>query len=229
MMRAMLKIGHRGAAGYEPENTLRSFARAIDLGCDMVEMDVRICKSGEVVVIHDEAVDRTTNGSGKVSQMKLKRLKSLDAGLGERIPTLKETLEFLRGKIKVNIELKSRGTGKPVAFILDMAVRKGGWRQEDILVSSFLRRELAQLHALNPNVRLGLLIKGRAWRFNGFLKRVHLFSFHLPTRLVTKRLVKRMHKRGLRVFPYTVNAARDIRRLKKTGVDGLITDLPDRL
>ena len=228
-MRTMLKIGHRGAAGYEPENTLRSFARAIELGCDMVEMDVRLCKSGEVVVLHDETVDRTTDGTGKVAQIKLKRLKSLNAGLEEQIPTLKETLEFLRGKVKVNIELKAKGTAKPVAFILDMAVRKGGWREEDILVSSFFRRELSRLHALNPNIRLGLLIKVRAWRFNGFLKRVHLYSLHLPTKLVTKRLVKGVHKRGLRVFSYTVNAERDIRRLKKTDIDGIITDLPDRL
>ena len=93
----VLRIGHRGAAGHAPENTLVSFEKAIDLGCDMTELDVHICGSGELVVIHDETVDRTTNGSGRVSELTLREIKILDAGDGEEIPTLEEVLELLRG------------------------------------------------------------------------------------------------------------------------------------
>lgn len=225
----MLKIGHRGAAGYEPENTLRSFERAVELGVDMVEMDVHVCKSGDVVVIHDDTVDRTTDGTGKVSSLKLRKLKQLNAGLGETIPTLKEALELLKGRAKINIELKGKGTGKAVGFIMDYSIRKEGWKVEDILISSFRRRELAAARRQNPELRLGLLIRSRPWGLGRFIRRVGLWSIHVQGRFVTRRFVRQCHRRGLRVFPWTVNSAKEIRRLKTTGADGIITDLPDRL
>ncbi len=112
----VLRIGHRGAAGHEPENTLLSLNKAVELGCDMTEIDVHVCASGEVVVIHDEEVYRTTNGTGFVSQMSLDALKALDAGKGESIPTLEEVLSALKGRIQLNIELKGEGTPVPVHF-----------------------------------------------------------------------------------------------------------------
>ena len=102
----VVKVGHRGAAGHEPENTLRSFRKALDLGADMVELDVHLCGTGELVVIHDETVDRTTDGSGSVRDMPFHELRGLDAGKGERIPTLREVLDLLEGRAGVNIELK---------------------------------------------------------------------------------------------------------------------------
>ena len=99
----MLKIGHRGARGYAPENTLKSFQKAIELGVDAVELDVQLCKSGELIVMHDDTVDRTTDGSGFVKKLKLKDLKKLDAGMGERIPTLEEVLDLVNRRVKVNI------------------------------------------------------------------------------------------------------------------------------
>ena len=94
----MIIIGHRGAMGYEPENTLRSFQKALDLGVDMIEFDVHLCKSGELVVFHDEKVNRTTNGQGYIAQKSLEKLKELDAGQGEKIPTLEEVLDLVKGK-----------------------------------------------------------------------------------------------------------------------------------
>ncbi len=114
----MLKIGHRGAMGYAPENTLGSFAKALELGVDGIELDVHVCKSGEVVVIHDERVDRTTNGKGQVKEMTLKELKELDAGKGERIPTLEEVLDFVDRRAFIDIELKAEGIGNSVADIV---------------------------------------------------------------------------------------------------------------
>jgi glycerophosphoryl diester phosphodiesterase len=95
----VLRIGHRGAAGHEPENTLHSFEAAVQLGADMVEFDVHVCGSGELVAIHDETVDRTTDGSGAVARMNLRELKALDAGKGEKIPTLREVFFLLRGRV----------------------------------------------------------------------------------------------------------------------------------
>src|SRR6056297_2287931 len=105
----VLKIGHRGAMGYEPENTLRSFKKAIELNVDMVELDVYVCSSGELVVIHDDKVDKTTNGKGYVSEKSFDELRKLDAGMGEKIPTLQEVLDLIDKRAKVNIELKGKG------------------------------------------------------------------------------------------------------------------------
>ena len=119
----VLRIGHRGAAGRAPENTLFSFEKAVLLGCDMTELDVHLCRSGEIVVIHDETVDRTTDGSGRVSDLTLNELKLLNAGQGEAIPTLYEVLSLLRDMISLNIELKGLGTAKPVSDL----VKELGW------------------------------------------------------------------------------------------------------
>ncbi len=118
----VLRIGHRGAAGHAPENTLDSFRKAVELECDMTELDVHVCASGEVVVIHDETLDRTTDGKGQVSDHKLSELKQLDAGNGEEIPTLAEVLMLLKDKVMLNIELKGLGTAKPV---YDLVIKTG--------------------------------------------------------------------------------------------------------
>lgn len=225
----MLKIGHRGAAGYEPENTLRSFERAIQLGCDMLEADVHVCKSGDVVVIHDDTVDRTTTGEGKVANLKLKHIKALDAGLGERVPTLEEVLNLAKGRVKVNIELKGKDSAKPVAHILNMAVKNDGWLPEDLLVCSFRRRELVTLRSILPWIRIGLLIRGRPWGFRWFAASIGAYSLHLQSRFVTRGFVRRMHAMDFLVFPWTANSFREIRRLRRCGVDGIISDMPDRL
>ncbi len=110
----MLKIGHRGARAYEPENTLRSFTKAIELGVDAVELDARRTREGEVVVIHDAKVDKTTNGKGLVSDLTLNEIKQLVTDKGERIPTLEEALDLLDKKVKIVIELKETGLEKKV-------------------------------------------------------------------------------------------------------------------
>src|SRR3990167_11327492 len=130
----MLKIGHRGACGYAPENTLKSFQRAIDLGVDMIELDVQLCKSGELVVIHDDTVNRTTDGSGFVKKIKLKNLKKLDAGEEERIPTLEEILNLVDRRVKVNIELKGPKTAKPVLKLIDEYIKTKGWNIDDFII-----------------------------------------------------------------------------------------------
>ena len=128
-LNAMQIIGHRGACGYAPENTHASFERAIELGVGMIEFDVQRCKSGELVVIHDLMVDRTTNGSGYVSELTLDELQKLDAGDGEQIPTLREVLDRVDQRVAVNIEIKAAGIVGGVAAIIDEYVRERKWRQ----------------------------------------------------------------------------------------------------
>ncbi len=115
----VLKIGHRGAMGYEPENTLRSFQKALDLGVDMIELDVYLCKTGELVVIHSDKLSRTTDGRGFVRNMSFKELEEMDAGKGEKIPSLQQVLDLIDKKTIVNIELKGPGTAKPSINIIE--------------------------------------------------------------------------------------------------------------
>ena len=112
-------VGHRGAAGYAPENTLLSFQTAIDIGCDATEMDVRLSKDGEVVVIHDDGVSRVTDGTGFVDEMSLAELKKLDCPEKQKIPTLQEVIDLCKGKIDLLIELKAQGTPEKVNRIIE--------------------------------------------------------------------------------------------------------------
>jgi glycerophosphoryl diester phosphodiesterase len=115
-------IGHRGAAGHAPENTLRSFHKAVELGADMVELDVHLCATGEPVVIHDDTVDRTTDRSGRVRDLSLDELKALDAGDGERVPTLVEVIDEMSGRAALNVELK--GLGSTRSFLMRSAAAR---------------------------------------------------------------------------------------------------------
>ncbi len=224
-----LKIGHRGASGYEPENTLRSFERAMDLNADMVELDVHRCRSGELVVIHDNRVDRTTNGKGYVSEMELGELRSLDAGKGERIPTLREVFDMIGGRVAVNIELKGQGTARPVFELIEHYVRKRNWSYDDFMVSSFNHYELLEFVELNPPVRIGALMEGIPLGYAEFAERLRAYAVNVSLEFINRDFVDDAHKRGMKFFVYTVNVPEDIEKMRSLGVDGVFSNYPDRL
>jgi glycerophosphoryl diester phosphodiesterase len=154
----MLCIGHRGASGVEPENTLRSIRVALDAGADGIEVDVQLV-DGQLVVFHDRRLERTTNGRGLLSRKRFDYLRSLDAGCGERIPTLAEVCAAAAGRgAFINIELKGPRTAEAVNELIESCVTTRGWRREDFLVSSFRRDELRRL--AGAGLRLGILLKG---------------------------------------------------------------------
>ena len=223
----VLRIGHRGAAGYEPENTLRSFSKAIELKADMVELDVYVCKSGEVVVIHDDTVDRTTNGTGKVCELTLSELKQLDAGKGERIPTLEDVMRHIDGATGINIELKGLGTAEPVHKISDEFI-DDGWKKSELLISSFNLEELAAFESLS-NIRIGLLYGNISERILETANRLNVFSLNPYYKGINRDFIKDAHERGFSVYPWTVNDPREIAEMKALNVDGIISDYPDRI
>jgi len=223
--REFLCIGHRGARGHEPENTLRSVRRALALGARGIEIDVWLA-DGELIVIHDAKLDRTTNGHGYVSRKSLAYLRSLDAGQGERIPTLREVFETVDRRALINIELKGRRTAGPVTALLQEFITRHGWRHEDFLVSSFHRSELRAIE--DPLVRIGLLLTRPSRLYALSARRVRACAVNPAFRYVTEKFVADAHRRGLLVFPYTVNAAEDIERVRQMGVDGVFTDYPER-
>jgi glycerophosphoryl diester phosphodiesterase len=215
-------IGHRGAAGLSPENTLPSFRRAWSLGVNAVELDVHAVE-GQLVVIHDETVDRTTNGSGPVAGCTLSELRSLDAGGGWPVPLLREVAAELPARVGLNIELKGRGTAEPAAaFAAENA-------EIDLLVSSFDHGELEQFHALAPRVAVAPLFdrwRDAAW---AVAERVDARAINLARRAVSAARVNEAAKRGLAVFVYTVNDSAEAIRLIRQGVRGVFTDYPDRI
>ncbi len=228
-MTKILRIGHRGAAGYEPENTLRSIAKALTLNVDMVEIDVHCCRSKEIVVIHDPKLDRTTNGKGQVSSRTLGELKQLDAGKGEKIPTLEEVLDLINRKAKVNIELKGKNTLKPVVRTIEHYVREKGWSYADFLVSSVYRFNLLRIRKLNPLIPLAALFKHPAPGLLSLAAKIEAYSINAHFLKITEKFVAKAHLKNLKVLAWTVNDPADIKRMKELGVDGIFSDYPDRI
>lgn len=220
-----LCIGHRGARGHEPENTLRSVRRALELGAHGIEIDVRMA-DGEIVVIHDGTLDRTTDGSGAVSRKSLAQLRALDAGQGERIPTLSEVFETVDRRAFVNVELKGRRTAGPVSALIAEFVEQRGWSYEDFVVSSFSRAELRAI--ADPRIPIALLLARPTRLYPLSARRVRASAVNPALRYVTRQFVEDAHRRGLRVFVYTVNEPADIARMREWGVDGVFTDYPER-
>ncbi len=223
------KIGHRGAKGHAPENTLLSIQTALDMGVDMIEVDVHTCLTGEVVVIHDAKLERTTNGHGYVRQKSLEYLKSLDAGGGQRIPLLTEVLDLVDKRANVNIEIKGKFTIGPVAKVIRHYIKEHGWTYEHFIVSAFTRHKLKKLAKIDPNIRIGALLAYRPFGFVDFARKIGAHSVHLNAHLANPRIIEQAKKAGMKVYVWTVNRLEDIKRLKDYGVDGIFSDFPDRL
>ena len=219
-------IGHRGACGYEPENTLLAFEKAIEMGVDMIELDVYALKTGELVVIHDDTVDRTTDGEGYVLEHSFQDLRELDAGKGQKIPTLQEVIDLVAKRVPINIELKGLGTARLVAQTIDQ-YKTRGWNEEYFMVSSFNHVELAAFSKLQPDIRTGALITGIPIDLAAFASRVSAYSANLDSDFITPGLVADAKARGQKVLVYTVNSQSEVRRMKSLGVDGIFTNYPD--
>ena len=237
--RSLLCFAHRGARAHAPENTLLAFSLAFDLGADAIECDVQRSRDGELVIIHDGTVDRTTDGSGFVSEQSLSELRGLDAGrkwrLLERIPTLEETLALVweRGG-SLNLEVKGESVEESVdtARALEPMLRDQhpAFRRR-LLVSSFEHPALQLLKARLPWLRSGALF-GSEWRRRDLLapaRELGAEAIHPALTLTTQALVRRAHEAGLRVNVWTANRPATIEQLIRWGVDGVFSDYPERV
>jgi len=217
------KIGHRGARAYEPENTILSFKRALELGVNAVELDVRRTKDGEIVVIHDAEVDRTTNGKGLVNELTLNELKRLSTEKGEKIPTLEEALDFLDRKVKILIEIKEVGVEEKV---LDIVRRIG--LEDNVIIISFHEEALRRVRELSEAVETGLIYVKHRDPIGAALsiKAQHILPMY---KFIYPSLVRRAHEKGLKVIAWTINTPEEARNYTKMGVDGIASDKPDIL
>jgi len=219
----MLKVGHRGARAYEPENTLLSFNKAIQLGVDAIELDVRRTKDNRIVVIHDAKVDRTTNGKGLVSDLTLKEIKQLVTEKGEKIPTLEEALDFLDKKVKILIELKETGLENVVINVI-----KERGLENNVIIVSFLEEALRRVRDLDDKVDIGLIY---ARHKNPIKAALELrANYLLPLYRFTHAVnVQKAHANGLKVIVWTINTQEEVSGYVKKGVDGIASDKPDIL
>jgi len=241
-------IGHRGAAAYAPENTLPSFEHAVEVGADAVEFDLHCTADGQLVVIHDPTLERTTDGAGPVEDRTLEELRRVDAGFGFtpdggtthpfrgrgiRVPTLEEVLETI-GDLPVVAEIKSRKAGAAMGAWLQRSADR-----ERIIVGGFAREEVepARRHArwgcaytdeLRNYVLAGKIGLGGLFAPTG-VNAAMVPEKRGPLRVVTRRFVRRAHRDGIGVFVWTVNRPEDMRRLFDWGVDGLVSDAPGRV
>jgi glycerophosphoryl diester phosphodiesterase len=219
----MLRIGHRGARAYEPENTLRSFKKALEIGVDAVELDVRKTKDNQLVVIHDADVKRTTNGKGLVSELTLTEIKAFSTEKGEKIPTLKEALDFLDKKMRVLIELKEVGVEKQV-----LAAVHERELQKNVIIVSFIEEALQKVRELDKEVETGLIY---ARHRNPLKTALELkANYLLPLyRFTHTANVQKAHENGLKVIVWTINKPEEVTEYAKKGVDGIASDKPDIL
>jgi len=226
-MNKILKIGHRGAKGYEPENTLVSFKKALQMGADGIELDVHLSVDGHLIVIHDETVDRTTNGKGVVNQLTLQELKAFRINDTYEIPTLEEVLDLVNQKCFVNIELKNQDTAEKVVQIIEHYISVKNWNHAHFLVSSFDWNALQQVRFLNDGIRIGVLTETDLDLAISFARFMKAEALHPDFQLLTNEYTTKIQEKGILVFPWTVNETDDIQKIKSFKVNGIITDFLD--
>jgi len=222
----MLCIAHRGGAGHEPENTVLAVRKALELNADGIEVDVYNVE-GELMVIHDETLERTTNGIGSVAGKSVDYLRSLDAGKGERIPMLREIFDTVAGRAFINIELKGSDTALPVKDLIAQYAGRPGWNYDRFLVSAFDHRELSK--AAHCGIPIGVLWHRPPRDWETVAAELDAASVNLHFKHANRRLIEKAHLREMKVFAYTVNLHSDIRRMREKNVDGIFTDYPERV
>jgi len=228
-MNKILKFGHRGAKGHVTENTLESIQKALDLGVDGIEIDVHVCKTGELVVFHDFTLDRITDGTGEIGKFSLSELKQLKVENLYSIPTLTEVLDLIDNKIFINIELKGEHTANPTCAVIKDYVDNKNWTMDHFIVSSFQEKELLDVFSCNPNIALGVLTKASVNQAIALAKRINAKAIHPNLALLSKGNVKQTQDQGYKVNVWTVNTKQAIARMKSYNVDAIISDFPDRL
>ena len=245
MFRSITIIGHRGASGHAPEHTFASWDLALEMGVDYIEQDLQMTKDGELVVLHDATLDRTTNGSGPVSSYTLEEIKQLDAGswfdprfAGQRVPSLREVFERYGTHVNYYIETKTPESApgmeeKLLALMDEFHLRAGAVTDWQVLIQSFSMDSLRLIRSMNPGLPLIQLIE-REWSSADIRERLSGIREYAvgigPARTsVDAALVGAAHAHGLVVHPYTVNETEEMNRLLDLGVDGMFTDYPDRL
>ena len=219
----MLKIGHRGAKGYVAENTLASFQKALDLGVDGIELDIHLSSNGEIMVIHDETIDRTTSSKGFVKDFTSSQLQSLG------IPTLHEVLNLINKVCPVNIEIKDKKATEKVIHLIEKYISEYHWSYIQFYVSSFIWDELEKISKLNSNILTGVLTEDSIEKTLVFAQKIKAHSINPYFKLLNLKNVEEIKQNGFKIYTWTVNSTEDIIFVKTLNIDGIISDFPDQI
>ena len=224
-----LVIGHRGAMGHETENTLASVQKAMDLGVDMIEIDVSKIDSGEIVVFHDETVDRLANSGGNIEEYNIVQLRQLTLDGGHKIPMLQDVLKLMNNQVALNIELKGAGTADKVNHIVNYYIEKEGWSPENFVISSFKWDELKAMRAKNKDIKIAVLTSEDPLEAIEVAKELKAVAINPNYKTLTQENTAKIQAEGLKVYTWTVNEPEDIQKMTEFGVDGIITNYPERV
>lgn len=229
----MLVIAHRGASAVEPENTLRAFERSIQMGAQMIELDLHLTRDNQVVVIHDDQLGHTTNLRGRVSRLSLDEVKKADAGKGERIPTLQETLALTRGRVQLYLEIKA-----PQAAEETLRIVRAFNCQDEVMLASFDLKLMQRLGEQVADMEIGLILGTPTlnprvrWReaFPWFaLRHFNYQTLCMQVKMCSAVLARNIKRQGKKLYVWTANSEADYARMIARDIDGIVTDTPDRL
>jgi len=235
-MASFIRVAHRGSSGSYPENTRLAIEKAIDTGVDMIELDCQLSKDGHIVVFHDDKLRRTARAKGYVRGKTLAELKKLDVGAwfrrsmkGERILTLEEALDILDGKVALNVDVKSAGRNAPGIELQLLFILSHYDYLERSVISAFEYRVLRRVRELAPDARIGVL-HAKEIKDNPFqlAREIGAESLHIQKELATAPVLERAAELGLKTLVWTVNDVREMEKFLALGVDGLISDFPEK-
>ncbi len=231
ILKGFIIIAHRGASGYEFENSISAFKKAIELKADMIETDAQITQDGTIILNHDNGIKKTTNEKGFISRLTLNEIKKIPLKNGEIMPTYQDLLDLCKGKIEINLEIKARRVEK---LVTDITLKND--MLKEVVFSSFSLKTLKKIREYNDDARLAylIIIQGSfIARLNYWMKKLSelkvesINPFHM---FISSKLVKEAHKKDISIYPWTINDSTKIRNLiEEKNIDGVFTDYPDIL
>ena len=223
----MKVFAHRGASGDFPENTKSAILEALKVGVDGIEVDIQ-SSFDDYMIIHDSWLDRTTSGKGRVSNFTAHELSKLDAGNGEKIPTLQQLFDWNNNKSLLNIELKHTFELERFVAQLEENIEANKISKANILVSSFDHHQLQWLKSKLPWLKIGALTSSIPINYAKFASDLNAYSVHADKTFINKAFADDAKKRGLKIYAYTVDREQDIALMLEYGIDGIFTNYPAR-
>ena len=227
----ILVVGHRGAMGHVLENTIESVQKAIELNVDGIEIDVFKSKTGELVVYHDPSLSRLSNSNAFIEQISLDSIKKVELIGGYFIPTLKEIVDIIPEKIFLNIELKGQDTYFETNEIITNYLNTYNFSASKFIISSFRWDELKKIRSINKEIPIAILVDS-LYKIDDAIKlakQINAIALNPNKNFITREIVNKIKSNNIKVYPYTINTSRNIRRVRSMGVDAIITDYPERI
>ena len=227
----VIVVGHRGAMGHALENTIESVKKAIKLNVDGIEIDVFKSKTGELVVYHDPFLSRLSNSNAFIEQISLDSIKKVELKGGLSIPTLNEVIDIIPEKIFLNIELKGSNTAFETNKVIIEYLKEFNLPPSKFIISSFRWDELKKIRSINKDVPIAILVDSLHKIDDAIklAKQINAVALNPNNKFITRGIVNKIQSNNIKVYPYTINNPKNIKRMRSMGVDAIITDYPERI